>query len=69
MACGTPVIALHQGSVPEMIDDGVTGLVVDHVAEAAATVKQPGEIDRAKVCATFERRFTAERMARDYLAI
>jgi glycosyltransferase involved in cell wall biosynthesis len=69
MACGTPVIAFRQGSVPEVIDDGVTGFVVDDVAEAAAAVKRLGEIDRAKVRATFERRFTAERMARDYLAI
>jgi glycosyltransferase involved in cell wall biosynthesis len=68
MACGTPVIAFRQGSVPEVIDDGVTGFVVDDVAEAAA-VKRLREIDRAKVRATFEQRFTAERMARDYLAI
>jgi glycosyltransferase involved in cell wall biosynthesis len=69
MACGTPVVAFRHGSVPEVIDDAVTGFVVDDVAEAAAAVKRLGEIDRAKVRATFERRFTAERMARDYLAI
>ncbi len=69
MACGTPVIAFRQGSVLEVIDHGVTGFVVDDVTQAAAAVKRLGEIDRAKVRATFERRFTAERMARDYLAI
>ena len=69
MACGTPVIAFRQGSVPEVIDDGVTGFVVDDVAEAAAAVKRLGEIDRARVRATFERRFTAERMVDDYLEL
>jgi glycosyltransferase involved in cell wall biosynthesis len=69
MACGTPVIAFPHGSVPEVIDHGVTGFVVDDVAEGAAAVKLLGEIARASVRATFERRFTVERMARDYLAI
>jgi glycosyltransferase involved in cell wall biosynthesis len=69
MACGTPVIAFRAGSVPEVIDDGVTGFVVRNVDEAAAAVRHLPELDRRKVRAVFERRFTAERMARDYLAI
>jgi glycosyltransferase involved in cell wall biosynthesis len=67
MACGTPVIAYRRGSVPEVIDDGVTGFVVDNENEAIAAVKRIGELDRRTVRATFERRFTARRMAEDYL--
>ncbi len=69
MACGTPVIAFDHGSVPEVIDEGVTGFVVDSVDEAAAAVPRAMALDRAAVRATFERRFTAERMARDYLEL
>jgi glycosyltransferase involved in cell wall biosynthesis len=69
MACGTPVIAFRHGSVPEVVDDGVTGFVVDDEAAAAVAVKRLAELDRAKIRATFERRFTVERMVRDYLAI
>nr|WP_119301151.1 glycosyltransferase family 4 protein [Dongia deserti] len=69
MACGTPVIAFKCGSVPEVIDDGVTGFIVKSPDEAVAAVKRLGEIDRAAVRATFEQRFTVERMARDYLNI
>jgi glycosyltransferase involved in cell wall biosynthesis len=69
MACGTPVIAFDRGSVPEVIDDGVTGFVVDTVEQAATAVLRAVALDRAGVRATFERRFTAERMARDYLTL
>ncbi|HMM75105.1 MAG TPA: glycosyltransferase family 4 protein [Gammaproteobacteria bacterium] len=69
MACGTPVIAFHRGSVPEVIDDGLTGFIVRELDEAVAAVHRVGELDRSTVRATFERRFTAQRMARDYLAI
>jgi glycosyltransferase involved in cell wall biosynthesis len=69
MACGTPVIAFRQGSVPEIIDHGLTGFIVDDEAQAVAAVGELDEIDRAAVRATFERRFTVERMARDYLAL
>ena len=69
MACGTPVVAFRSGSTPEVIDDGVTGFVVDSVDQALEAVLQAKALDRAGVRATFERRFTAERMARDYLAI
>ncbi|AVA26202.1 glycosyltransferase family 4 protein [Rhizobium sp. NXC24] len=69
MACGTPVIAFRCGSVPEVIDHGVSGILVDSVAEAAENVEWALKIDRRRVRATFEKRFTAERMARDYLDI
>ena len=67
MACGTPVIAFRRGSVPEVIDDGVTGFIVYNEDEAIAAIKRIGELDRRRVRATFERRFTARRMAEDYL--
>jgi glycosyltransferase involved in cell wall biosynthesis len=69
MACGTPVIAFRCGSVPEVIDDGVTGFVVDSVDEAVAAVRRIGEIDRRAVRRAFLARFSAERMAHDYLAL
>ena len=69
MACGTPVIAFKCGSVPEVVDDGVTGYIVRSIDHAVAAVKRLGEIDRETVRAVFEQRFTAERMARDYLSI
>ena len=67
MACGTPVIAYRHGSVPEVIDDGVTGFVVDGEEQAVRAVRRLRESDRRQVRAVFERRFTAKRMAREYL--
>jgi glycosyltransferase involved in cell wall biosynthesis len=67
MACGTPVVAFRRGSVPEVIDDGVTGFIVDNEDEAVAAIGRVGELDRRRVRATFERRFTARRMAQDYV--
>jgi glycosyltransferase involved in cell wall biosynthesis len=67
MACGTPVIAFRRGSVPEVIDEGVTGFIVDTEDEAIAAIARIGELDRRRVRATFERRFTARRMAEDYV--
>jgi glycosyltransferase involved in cell wall biosynthesis len=69
MACGTPVIAYRHGSVPEVIDDGVTGFVVDSEEEAVHAVRRLGEIDRRQVRACFERRFAARRMASEYVAL
>jgi glycosyltransferase involved in cell wall biosynthesis len=69
MACATPVIAYRSGSVPEVLDEGVTGFVVDDIESATAAVGRLGEIDRAGVRATFERRFDVARMARDYLDV
>jgi glycosyltransferase involved in cell wall biosynthesis len=67
MACGTPVIAFRSGSVPEVIDHGVTGFIVDDEEQAVQAVGRLGELDRRKVRARFEERFTAKRMAREYL--
>src|SRR5215471_8242649 len=69
MACGTPVIAYRGGSVPELIEDGVTGFVADSHDEAVSAIHAIATIDRRGVRAGFERRFTARRMARDYLRI
>ncbi|MGJ4904785.1 glycosyltransferase family 4 protein [Bradyrhizobium sp. HKCCYLS2058] len=68
MACGTPVIAYNRGSVPEVIDDGVTGFVVEDELSAVAAVSRLSGLSRARVREQFERRFTARRMALDYLA-
>lgn len=69
MACGTPVIATRCGSVPEVIDEGVTGFIVDTVDEAVMAVQRAVNLDRGGVRARFEQRFTAERMAHDYVDI
>jgi glycosyltransferase involved in cell wall biosynthesis len=69
IACGTPVIAFRRGSVPEIIEHGVSGFVVDDIDGAVQAVAQVATLPRAEVRRCFERRFTAERMARDYLAI
>ena len=66
LACGTPVIAWRHGSVPEIVQDGRTGFVVDSLDEAVRAVQRLGEIERDDCRRDFERRFTAERMARDY---
>ena len=69
MACATPVIAFRCGSVPEVIDHGVSGFIVESVPEAVAAVGRLDELPREGVRARFEARFTAERMARDYVAL
>jgi hypothetical protein len=69
MACGTPVIGWRCGAVPEVIDDGVTGFVVDSELEAARAASRIGELNRRLVRRRFEERFSAERMACDYLKI
>jgi glycosyltransferase involved in cell wall biosynthesis len=69
MACGTPVIAFNHGSVPEIVDEGVTGFVVQDEADALAAVSAALGISRAGVRHRFEQRFTARRMAEDYLAL
>lgn len=67
MACGTPVIAWNRGSVPEVVDHGVTGYIVDSEEEALAALSKIDRIDRRTVRAVFERRFAARTMARSYL--
>lgn len=69
MACGTPVIAYRRGSVSEVMVDGVTGFVVDTLDEAVKAVKRVDSLDRRKVRQVFETRFTARRMAEDYLKV
>lgn len=67
MACGTPVIAYRRGSMSEVVDEGVTGLLVDSVQEAVAAVAQVTYIDRVECRARARQRFSAERMVSDYL--
>ncbi len=69
LACGTPVIAFPCGAVPEVIEDGLTGYIVNSVEEAIAAVERADALDRARIRQRFERRFSAECMARNYLAI
>jgi glycosyltransferase involved in cell wall biosynthesis len=69
MACGTPVIAWRCGAVSEVVEHGVTGYVVESELEAARAVVRIDEIDRRCVRSRFEQRFSAERMARDYVDI
>jgi glycosyltransferase involved in cell wall biosynthesis len=68
MACGTPVIAYNRGSVPEIIDEGLTGFVVEDETSAVAAVGRLSRLERSAVRKQFEARFTARRMALDYLA-
>lgn len=69
MACATPVIAFRCGSVPEVIDHGVSGFIVESVAEAVGAVGRLDELPREGVRHQFEKRFSAARMARDYVAL
>lgn len=69
LACGTPVIAYRRGSVPEIIEDGVTGFIVADSDAAVAAVKDIGKIDRQMCRKHFERHFSDQRMARDYVNI
>jgi glycosyltransferase involved in cell wall biosynthesis len=69
MACGTPVVATRRGSVPEVIDHGVTGFIVDDEYGAVAAVAGLHALDRSRIRRVFEKRFTARRMAEDYLTI
>ncbi len=69
MACGTPVIAFECGSVPEVVEDGLTGFIVRSEAEAVRAVGRLHLLDRTRIRRRFEERFTARRMAEDYLAL
>ncbi|MCW8196438.1 glycosyltransferase [Proteobacteria bacterium 005FR1] len=69
MACGTPVVAFRQGAIPEIIEHGITGFVVDSEAEMVQALNQLGQLDRQKIRAEFEKRFSSARMAQDYEGI
>jgi glycosyltransferase involved in cell wall biosynthesis len=69
LACGTPVIAFRGGSVPEVIEDSVTGFVVNSVDEAVEAVKRCDQIDRRRCRNEFDQRFTSTRMAQDYVNV
>lgn len=69
MACGTPVVAWHCGSVPEIITEGVSGRVVESIQDAVTAVEELGGLDRRLVRECFESRFSVERMAADYVGV
>ena len=69
MACGTPVVAFRNGSVDEVLREGVTGFIVDSIDQAIDAAGRVLELDRARVRQEFDERFTAERMAKDYLEL
>jgi glycosyltransferase involved in cell wall biosynthesis len=69
MACGTPVIAFNAGSVPEVVEDGLTGFVVKDETGAVGAVGRIGQLSRERVRRRFEERFTARRMVQDYLEV
>lgn len=69
MSCGTPVIAYRAGSVPEVVDEGVTGFIVNDESEAVAAIERAGGLDRAAVRRRFEERFSVNRMVRDYIKL
>jgi len=69
MACGTPTIAFNRGSVPEVMENGVTGFVVNNIEEAVRAVGETASLDRATCRRVFEQRFTASRMAQQYLTL
>ncbi|HET7383430.1 MAG TPA: glycosyltransferase family 4 protein [Pseudolabrys sp.] len=69
MACGTPVLAFRCGSVPEIIEDGITGAIVDTMEEAIEALPRVIALDRKRVRQRFEQRFSATRMAKDYVGI
>ncbi|WP_242126370.1 glycosyltransferase family 4 protein [Sphingobium sp. Sx8-8] len=69
MACATPVVAFRCGSVPEVIEHGVSGFIVETEDEAVDAVRRLDDLDRCRVRAAFDARFTAERMAADYVQL
>ncbi len=69
MACGTPVIAFKRGSVPEVIDNGVSGFVVEDEISAVAAVKRLDTLPREKVRGAFESRFSSKVMAPNYIKV
>jgi Glycosyl transferases group 1 len=69
MACGTPVLAFREGSVAEVVEDGITGYIVNSVDEAICKIGRLLALDRSRVRRGFEERFTARRMVQNYIKI
>lgn len=69
MACGTPVVAFRRGSVPEIVDHGATGYIVDNCDEAVAALREISKLSRRRIRSSFETRFSASRMALDYASL
>jgi glycosyltransferase involved in cell wall biosynthesis len=69
LACGTPILAYGRGSIPEIVEDGITGFVTDNLNDMLAAVGKVRNLDRSLCRQAFEKRFAVERMARDYLAL
>jgi glycosyltransferase involved in cell wall biosynthesis len=69
IACGTPVIAFNRGSVPEVIDHGLTGYICEDVHGAVCALRHLDELSRTEIRAQFERRFSAKVMAQNYVDV
>ena len=69
MACGTPVIAYRGGAVPEVIEEGHTGFIVEGLEDAVEAVRRVPELSRKRCREIFDQRFTAARMAHDYVRV
>jgi glycosyltransferase involved in cell wall biosynthesis len=69
LACGTPIVAFGAGAIPELLEDGVTGYVVHNLEDAVATAGRVHLLDRRACRASFERRFSSARMAKNYVAV
>jgi glycosyltransferase involved in cell wall biosynthesis len=69
MSCGTPVLAFRCGSVPEVVDEGLTGVIVDNIDEAISALPRVLTLDRRAIRRRFEERFSSTRMAKDYLNV
>ena len=69
MACGTPVIAYLGGAVPEVMEEGHTGFIVKGLEDAVEAVRRVPELSRQRCREVFDQRFTATRMAHDYLGV
>lgn len=69
LACGTPVLAYRRGSIPEVLEDGRTGIICDNLQHMIESLEQVAKIDRAHCRESFDRRFTVERMVQDYLKL
>ncbi len=69
LACGTPVVAYNRGSVPEVLEHGVTGFIVQDFKEAVKAVEEVGNLSRAQCRAAFDKHYTARTMAKEYLSL